>query len=154
VASRQGAQEAMTFHSHRLRASRPPINVVASPKLPVTTNEPSAAVAVGVRAIRRAQNGWDDTGRVCQPKKGRKLFGRPAKPAPMTVSYIYVLRCRDSGHEYGANSADVWLRQCSSPGLAFMSLWKTYAAAISRVALTGSRSTLQSADRFSSRGRQ
>jgi hypothetical protein len=44
------------------------ISVVALPKLPVTANEPSAAVAVGVRAIRRAPNGRDDSGRVCQPK--------------------------------------------------------------------------------------
>jgi hypothetical protein len=45
------------------------ISVVALPKLPVTANEPSAAVAVGVRAMRRAQNGWNDTGRVWQPKR-------------------------------------------------------------------------------------
>jgi hypothetical protein len=54
------------------------ISVVASPKLPVTANEPSAAV--GVRALRRAQNGRDDTGRVCHPKKaGGYSAGRQSR---------------------------------------------------------------------------
>ena len=38
--------------------------------------------------------------------------------------YVYVLRCRACGHEYGANGSDIWLRRCpahdrGAPGTAF-----------------------------------
>jgi hypothetical protein len=38
--------------------------------------------------------------------------------------YVYVLRCGDCGHEYGANGSDIWLRRCprhdkGAPGLPY-----------------------------------
>ena len=38
--------------------------------------------------------------------------------------YVYVLRCANCGHEYGANGSDVWQRRCptcdgGAPGLAY-----------------------------------
>jgi len=38
--------------------------------------------------------------------------------------YVYVLRCRTCGHEYGANGSDIWLRRClnhdrGAPGLSY-----------------------------------
>ena len=40
------------------------------------------------------------------------------------LQYVYVLRCRDCGHEYGANGSDIWQRRCpdhqgGAPGLAY-----------------------------------
>jgi hypothetical protein len=37
---------------------------------------------------------------------------------------VYVLRCRDCGHEYGANGSDIWQRRCpkhdrGAPGLSY-----------------------------------
>jgi hypothetical protein len=45
------------------------------------------------------------------------------KPGTDHGQYVYVLRCRGCGNEYGANGSDIWLRRCpahdgGAPGLA------------------------------------
>lgn len=89
---------------------------------------------------------------------GQRLFGRLAKSAAITVNasmcgaaataatntvrMVQTFDCDGAGARSGSTEPHDLIQ------------WRIYAAAISRVAFTGSFNTLQSADRFSSRGRQ
>jgi hypothetical protein len=55
---------------------------------------------------------------------GREVVRPTGKAGTDHGQYVYVLRCRTCGHEYGVNGSDIFLRRCpahdgGAPGLAF-----------------------------------
>ena len=57
-------------------------------------------------------------------RNGQEVIRPTGNPGTDRGQYVYVLRCRACGHEYGANGSDIWLRRCpahdrGAPGLPF-----------------------------------
>jgi hypothetical protein len=57
-------------------------------------------------------------------RNGQEVIRPTRNPGTDHGQYVYVLRCRACGHEYGANGSDIWLRRCpahdrGAPGLPF-----------------------------------
>jgi len=57
-------------------------------------------------------------------KNRQKVLRRTGEPGSDHNQIIYVLRCGDCGHEYGANGSDIWQRRCpchdkGEPALAY-----------------------------------
>lgn len=55
--------------------------------------------------------------------RNRQVVVRPTHlPGTDLNQYVYILRCGDCGHEYGANGSDIFQRKCpncqgGAPGL-------------------------------------
>jgi hypothetical protein len=57
-------------------------------------------------------------------RNGQEAIRPTGNPGTDHGQYVYGLRCRACGHEYGANGSDIWLRRCpvhdrGAPGLPF-----------------------------------
>ena len=57
-------------------------------------------------------------------RNGQEVIRPTGHPGTDHGQYVYVLRCRSCGREYGANGSDIFLRRCpahdrGAPGLAF-----------------------------------
>lgn len=63
----------------------------------------------GIRK-QRMSRGTTQVGYVNQHQQ--EVVRSTGKPGTDHGQYVYVLRCRTCGHEYGANGSDIWLRRC------------------------------------------
>lgn len=57
-------------------------------------------------------------------KNNQEVRRKTNMPGNDHMQFIYVLKCKECGHEYGANGSDIWQRKCPAcqggrPGLAF-----------------------------------
>jgi hypothetical protein len=48
-------------------------------------------------------------------KNGQVVLSRTSSKGTDHNQYIYLLRCKHCGLEYGANGSDIWERKCPSP---------------------------------------
>ena len=80
-------------------------------------------IATGIRETAPPWGQHHHEGRLRQPKwPGGRSTNRQSWHR--SCQYVYVLRCRACGHEYGANGSDIWLRRCpahdrGAPGLPY-----------------------------------
>ena len=73
---------------------------------------------------RRSGNGKGTTEPGYRNTKGQVVLRRTDQPGNDQNQKVYVLRCDDCGHEYGANGSDIWQRRCprcdaGAPGLRY-----------------------------------
>jgi hypothetical protein len=48
-------------------------------------------------------------------KNGQVVLQRTSRKGTDHLQYVYILRCKHCGGEYGANGSDIWLRKCPTP---------------------------------------
>ena len=83
----------------------------------------TAQTPVSSAVPQRRQISAGATTQIGYVNPNRQEVIRPTnKPGTDHRQYVYVLRCRTCGHEYGANGSDIWLRRCpahdgGAPGL-------------------------------------
>jgi hypothetical protein len=95
----------------RVGHHQPSLEQGPRPGPPTIPAERSPASAVPSAKPRRAKAGT--TTQVGYVNRNDQEVIRPTgKPGTDHGQYIYVLRCRTCGHEYGANGSDIWLRKC------------------------------------------
>ena len=47
-------------------------------------------------------------------KNGQVVIARTDWKGTDHLQYVYILRCKHCGREYGANGSDIWQRKCPS----------------------------------------
>jgi len=91
--------------------------------LPDTSDDPATLLAFAPNEFgRRPSAGTTQVGYV--NRNGQEMVRLTSNVGNGHRQYVYVLRCRGCGHEYGVNGADIFQRRCpvhdgGAPGLAF-----------------------------------
>jgi hypothetical protein len=96
----------ISWHPDGGRSSSAPSHMAISNGMATSPSPFSAPRRPGV-----ARSGFTtQTGYV---NRNKQVVVRPtSKPGTDHGQYVYVLRCQECGHEYGANGSDIWLRRC------------------------------------------
>jgi hypothetical protein len=86
-----------------------PLSELVSPMRPIDRNE-TITSPPQERTRPRGNGRTTEEGYV--NRNSQEVVRPTGKPGTDHGQYIYVLRCRTCGHEYGANGSDIWLRRC------------------------------------------
>jgi|SRR5580658_2366213 hypothetical protein len=109
--------------SSRSRPRAPPMPGEVLSGLPDTSDDPATLLAFAPNEFgRRPSAGTTQVGYV--NRNGQEMVRLTSNVGNGHRQYVYVLRCRGCGHEYGVNGADIFQRRCpvhdgGAPGLAF-----------------------------------
>jgi hypothetical protein len=110
----------ITWHPDRtvadglIPSSRPQPAPIAADNPPTPASTPARRhtplSSVPKKSGRRRSAGTTQVGYI--NRNGQEVVRPTGKPGTDHGQYVYVLRCRTCGHEYGANGSDIFLRRC------------------------------------------